>query len=395
MPGDSLPALLTLFGAASLIVAFAIRNVVIGDYHDAQVASRGSTPLLGMWFRQCFAWGQGPLVRLLLWLGLPPAAVTTLALLLAIGAGAAFAAGRLSWGTLLFLASGTCDCLDGRLARERRVAGPGGALLDSVVDRYVEVVVFAGLAWYYRGSWVLVPVLAAMAGSSLVPYVRARGEGLGVVFTNVGLVQRPERFAILGTSLLLSPLFEAMTPSARAAVPHRVLAGGIIVVALTTGFSAIQRVRHARRELSLPTTPPPTLVGRGSLLRSALAGAVATAGDFGAVLALVEVVGLHPAVATLVGCALGGAINFSVNRCWTFQLRGPALGTALRYGLVWATSAGLNSGLVFALILPALPYAAVWWPVRALVYLLWNFPLHRDYVFVGSAGAEETAPRRR
>ena len=57
---------------------------------------------------------------------------------------------------------------------------PSGAALDSILDRYVESALIVGLAWYYRESWVLVACLLALTGSLLVPYVRARGESLGV-----------------------------------------------------------------------------------------------------------------------------------------------------------------------------------------------------------------------
>ena len=375
---DALPALLLLGGAAALALAFTIRNLALGPYHDRQVVSRGSTAIVGMWLRQCFVWGLRPIIGLLFWSRLPPAAVTTVALLLGIGSGAALATGRVTWGAALFIASGICDFLDGRLARQQGTAGPVGALLDSVVDRCVETVVFVGLAWYYRGTWVLATVLAAMAGSLLVPYVRARGEALGVAFSNVGLAQRPERFIILGASLLLSPIAERWMGHAESVLPHRVIVVGIVLVAITTSITALQRLLHAQHQLAGTDLKQPTLVSRGSLLHSALATAV----DFGAVLLLAGPLRLHPAIATFAGCTLGAIANFSMNRLWAFRPQRTNIGMAARYSFASASSAALNTGLVLLLLqLPEIPFVALWWAVRALVHFLWSYRLHRDYVF--------------
>ena len=391
---QALPAVFVVGAAVTLAVCFAIRNLALGSYRDTQVEGRGSTAIVGMWMRQCFVWGMQPIVRALNWSRLPPAAITALALLLAVGSGAALAAGRMTLGATLFILSGICDFLDGRLARQQGTAGPKGALLDSVVDRYVEVVIFAGIAWYYRDSWALAAVLAAMAGSFAVPYIRARGESLGVTFSNIGLVQRPERFVILAASLVFSPIVEAMAEPGKGVLPHRLLVLGIVALAVTTAVTALQRFSHAQRELTETSLRPRTPFARGSLFRNATAGALATAADFAAVLALVELAGFHPGVATLLGCGIGGVINFLVNRLWAFDSSRPTIGMAARYAFVSASSAGFNAGLVaLLLLLPGVPYVAIWWPVRGLVFLLWNYPLHRDYVFVASPVATLVADR--
>ncbi len=383
------PALAIVAGAGSLALAFATRNIIVGQYRDAQMEARGSTAVVGMWLRNCFSWGMQPVIAALLWLGLPAAALTILALFLAIGAGAALASGWITLGGTLFVLSGICDFLDGRIARNQGTAGPAGALLDSVVDRYVEAVVFMGLAWYYRETWVLVAVLAAMAGSSLVPYVRARGESLGVAFPNIGIVQRPERVAVLGASLLVSPIIESAAPGPASGIPHPVLALGLVLLAVSTGVSSLQRLVHASRALvPADRRPRPRLAGRGSILRNGAAAAIATAVDFSAVVCMVELSRLSPVVATLLGCAIGAVINFLVNRFWAFEWRRPTLTMVARYGFVSSTSAGLNAGLLaILLLLPSLNYAFVWWIVRGTVFLLWNFPLHRDYVFGDSVEA--------
>ena len=128
-------------------------------------------------------------------------------------------------------------------------------------------------------------------------------------------------------------------------------------------------------------------VGRGSLARNAVAGAVATLADFALVSALVTWGRVSPPVATLWGCGLGGVVNFGVNRRWAFESSVPMRRSVVRYALVSASSALLNAGGVAGLlalsklVYPA-PYQVVWWLVRGLVYAFFNYPLQREYVFV-------------
>jgi phosphatidylglycerophosphate synthase len=375
------------------MLVFAIRNAVRPPYHDHDVERRGATPFIGMWLRRYFSWAMAPLCSLLIRLQLPPNAVTTLSLLFATGSAISLAAGRMALGGWLFVAAGLCDFLDGRLARQRRTAGPSGAVFDSVLDRYVEAVTFMGLAWFYRDTWVLVAVLVAMVGSLLVPYVRARGEALGVRFDNVGLVQRPERVLILGLALALSPIVEVMVNPFEPKPIHRLAVVGIVLLAAATQISALQRLRHAYSELRGAPVRATSLFGRGSMLRNAIAGAVATGSDFVVVASLVGFVFLPPAVATFLGCAVGGLVNFSMNRVWAFGSDSPKAAQAGRYLFVTTSSAILNSGLVAVmLLLPDMPYQLAWVLVRGAVFVTWNFPLHRDYVFLRSGSSPDTDP---
>jgi phosphatidylglycerophosphate synthase/putative flippase GtrA len=374
--------------AVLAMLAFALHHRLRGPYHDREVESRGSTWLLGMWLRRCFSWTTRPLIALLIKTGLPPAAITTLALLLATGAAAAMAAGRMGLGGWLFIAAACCDALDGRLARELGTAGPAGTVLDSVIDRYVDGVIFIGLAWFYRDSWVLAAVMLALLGSLVVPYVRAKGEAMGVNFPNVGLAQRPERVVILGVSVALSPILEAVLVPSEPRPIHRLAVVGILIVAASSHLTSMQRLLHARRALD-PNRDRPSLLGRGGLVRNVLTAAFATVCDFALVVTLVSWLGLPAPTATLVGCVAGAAVNFGTNRVWAFASKMVPTVQGARYLLVSTSSAILNSGLVaLLLLLPAMPYALVWLVVRGLVFATWNYPLHRDYVF----GTDDRVP---
>ena len=93
--------------------------------------------------------------------------------------GGFFAVGNFGAGGWLYLLTGILDILDGRIARATGKVSASGAYFDSVMDRYAEIIVFAGFAYFYRDSWVLFLVLAASLGSIMVSYTRARGESLG------------------------------------------------------------------------------------------------------------------------------------------------------------------------------------------------------------------------
>jgi phosphatidylglycerophosphate synthase/putative flippase GtrA len=320
-------------------------------------------------------------LRLLRASGIPPSAVTLVSLQLAVGSGVAVAAGYLGLGGWLFVGAGACDFLDGRLARTTGRASPAGAVLDSVVDRYVEGAVYVGLAWLYRDSWVLVAVLFALFGSMMVPYVRARGEALGVRMAEVGIVQRPDRVVLIALCLCASPLVDALWTSPPGWPAHPLMAAGVAFLAVSTQVSAVQRLLHAGAALA-PRPGLPALYGRGSVTRNALAASFATVLDFIAVFVMVRLLLVAPPVATLLGCAVGAAFNFLTNRIWTFGSDGhPALQVG-RYALVSFGSAVLNSGLVaLVLLLDGVPALVAWLVVRALVFVTWNYPLHRDYVF--------------
>ena len=244
------PALLVIGLLVVGMLAFWIQSSTGHEYHDENLESRGATPILGMWLRRCFSWLTRPAVALLVRGGISPNTITVASAVLATGAALAVAFGHVGLAGWLFAASALCDFLDGRVARATGSGSARGALLDSVLDRYVEGVLFIGLAWFYRDSWLLVFVLAALLGSLLVSYVRARGEALGIRFSNVGLMQRPERVVLLTLALVLSPALEVALDAGEPHPIHRLVGAAVVLLAVTTFVSAAQRFAHAYRELS-------------------------------------------------------------------------------------------------------------------------------------------------
>jgi dTMP kinase len=177
-----------------------------------------------------------PLVGWLVALNVSPGAITVLGLLLSAAAGLTLAGGAFTVGGIVLLAGSLCDVLDGMVARASKRVDKFGAVADSSVDRYAESFVLGGLLYYYgvgRGSNWMGPavstyvVFAALVGSYMVSYVRGRAEGVGLE-CKVGLMERPERLAVLIVGTLLGPsvmtvLLWPLALLANATALHRLL----------------------------------------------------------------------------------------------------------------------------------------------------------------------------
>ncbi|MCJ7658940.1 MAG: CDP-alcohol phosphatidyltransferase family protein [Anaerolineales bacterium] len=166
-------------------------------------------------------------------LGLMPNTITILGL---VGntIGAAFLSqGQMTIGGIIILAMGPVDALDGTMARLRGMEGKFGAFVDSVTDRYSELVIFGGLLYYYvdQGN-VLASMLVflATAGSVLVSYIRSRGQSLDWD-TKVGILTRMERYLVLAPTLIFNiPIV------------------GLWIIAIFANVTAIQRIIDIRRQ---------------------------------------------------------------------------------------------------------------------------------------------------
>jgi CDP-diacylglycerol--glycerol-3-phosphate 3-phosphatidyltransferase len=131
--------------------------------------------------------------------GIPPNVITWSALILNLWAGVLFAAGRFAAGGGLMILAGLCDLLDGPVARRQGRVSLFGGFLDSIFDRYADLILFLGLLVYYSSvNRFLYAVLAgaAMAGSVMVSYAKARAESLTPT-VEVGFWERPERLVLM------------------------------------------------------------------------------------------------------------------------------------------------------------------------------------------------------
>ncbi|MCK4402211.1 MAG: CDP-alcohol phosphatidyltransferase family protein [Dehalococcoidia bacterium] len=153
-----------------------------------------------------------PLVGILSKSRLKPNTLTFIELAISIGAAYAIVIGYFLLGGVLVLVSGLFDLLDGALARFTKQSTKFGAILDSTIDRLSEAAIFCGLlVWYMPkvATLEIVLIFAALIGSFLVSYIRARAEGLGLE-CRVGLFTRAERVIVLAVGLLVNQVFIAL-----------------------------------------------------------------------------------------------------------------------------------------------------------------------------------------
>jgi CDP-diacylglycerol--glycerol-3-phosphate 3-phosphatidyltransferase len=186
------------------------------------------TDYLRLWFK----WVLDPLGRFFLRLGLTPNTVTALGLIGNTVGAYYLARGELLTGGILVAVMSPIDALDGTMARLRGDASDWGAFVDSVSDRYSELIIYGGLLYHFLSVGdVLGGMLTfgATAGSVLVSYVRARAEGLGYE-AKVGLLTRAERYLVLAPALLFDQLYL-----------------GLSLLAFFANFTAVQRIWHVRR----------------------------------------------------------------------------------------------------------------------------------------------------
>jgi archaetidylinositol phosphate synthase len=137
--------------------------------------------------------------------------------------------------TIFLLTSGFCDTLDGIVARTFQQATVLGGFFDSILDRYEDAAIYAGIII----SGLCNPIwgLAALAGSVLVSYSRARAEAAGIKMESVGFAERAERMLILAASSIIAFFY----------LPA--LNYGIILLAVLSNFTVIQRGLHVYNQL--------------------------------------------------------------------------------------------------------------------------------------------------
>jgi CDP-diacylglycerol---glycerol-3-phosphate 3-phosphatidyltransferase len=196
--------------------------------HEAQVSRTFSDFL-----RVTFKWFLDPIGRFLNSLGLTPITVTLLGVAGSTLAAFFVARGQIAIGGLVMLIAWPIDALDGTMARLRGEASDWGAFVDSVSDRYSELIILGALLYYFAMNnqhIAEVVTFAAAAGSVLVSYVKARAEAQSFS-AKEGLLTRAERYLVLGPSLLFNiPIV------------------GVWIIAILANFTALQRIWYVRAQ---------------------------------------------------------------------------------------------------------------------------------------------------
>ena len=167
-----------------------------------------------------------------------PNLLTTIGFAIAIGAAVAFDQRYVRTAGFLVLLSGFFDIIDGQVARISELGSKFGAFYDATLDRIGEIAVFLGLLSLYNDYGLeqgdvgmIYLIMLAMGGSLMVSYTKSKAEVMGLD-CNVGVMQRAERVILIGlASLVFGLAWEGL-----------VLKGAILVLAVFTNITAIQRI---------------------------------------------------------------------------------------------------------------------------------------------------------
>jgi CDP-diacylglycerol--glycerol-3-phosphate 3-phosphatidyltransferase len=212
-----------------------------------------------------------PVVKVFIKLGLTPNAVTSIGFVLNVGVAVIFILGAeegnrgdlsyVGWAGALILFAGLFDMLDGQVARLGNMKSTFGALYDSVLDRYSELIMFLGICYYLVGHHYFlssISAFVALIGSMMVSYVRARAEGLGIECKG-GLMQRPERVVTIGLCALLCGLssnyiggdYKLYIPGIKFHIfeTMTIFTFPIAVVAILTNITAFKRLIDAKKAI--------------------------------------------------------------------------------------------------------------------------------------------------
>jgi CDP-diacylglycerol--glycerol-3-phosphate 3-phosphatidyltransferase len=178
--------------------------------------------------------------------GVSPNHITVIGMLLSLAAGVLFAGGAIFAGGMVLWASALMDPIDGTVARLSGRVTRFGALFDSTLDRYSEFFIFFGFLVYFNSGWMFIAVMLALMGSIMVSYIKARAEGLGQKEFR-GLMQRPERIILLiAGTVLNAPINHVVFGGCQDCT----LKGVIVILAVLTNLTALQRLLNSRRELA-------------------------------------------------------------------------------------------------------------------------------------------------
>src|SRR5947207_2168605 len=185
-------------------------------------------------YRETLRGWTAPIGYALFRLHLRPNHLTLAGLGVSLLAASAFVAGRTRSAGFLLILAGLFDFFDGSLARASGQVTPFGAFLDSVIDRYSDLVVLLGIVVLFartpnaRGA---ILAMAALVGSVMVSYTKARAESIGIE-CNVGMMERPERLICLIAGAILDLLEPALW-----------------VLAILANITALQRIAFTRRAM--------------------------------------------------------------------------------------------------------------------------------------------------
>ena len=178
-------------------------------------------------------WVLGSLVRLLSGTRIHPDALTSIGLGINAVAAWLFARGEFFVAGVVVLCGTVFDLIDGPVARQSNRVTRFGGFLDSVLDRYTDLILLMGLLVYYASInrfFYIILTATAMTGSVMISYTRARSENV-IDSCKVGFLERPERIVLI----IIGAFADRMAPV-------------LWVLAVLSNVTVIHRIIHTWRE---------------------------------------------------------------------------------------------------------------------------------------------------
>ncbi|MBC6937689.1 MAG: CDP-alcohol phosphatidyltransferase family protein [Chloroflexi bacterium] len=167
--------------------------------------------------------------------GVHPDIITLVGLAVVAAAAVLIGRGELPAAGVVLLAGLPLDALDGAVARAMQRQDRFGGVLDSTLDRYADAFIFGGLSYHFavQGRFeMMLAALAALIGSFVVSYVRARAGEAGLS-VKIGLFDRFVRVIIILVSLFIPALLEV----------------GVLALAVGTNLTGLQRLWYVYRNI--------------------------------------------------------------------------------------------------------------------------------------------------
>ena len=180
------------------------------------------------------------IARIIFGKNIHPHLLTFMGLIINIGAAVCLGTGYWVLGGCLILVAGLFDILDGAVARVFNRATKFGGFLDSVIDRYSDIVLFIGIIWYYASreepGYIFIACIVLM-GCILIPYSRAKAE-IFLDHCNIGLMERAERTILLAIGSIFN-----------------ILNFVLLILAVLTHITVIQRIHYTWKKMQTIEDP--------------------------------------------------------------------------------------------------------------------------------------------
>jgi CDP-diacylglycerol---glycerol-3-phosphate 3-phosphatidyltransferase len=186
-----------------------------------------------MFLRKTFKGVIDPIAKFFLSIGFKPNTVTFLGLIITTVAAAFIVKGNIILAGFILLVGAPLDVIDGAMARQLGHPSNYGAFIDSVTDRYAELVIMLGLLIHFvmqSNLHACIVVFVAAGGSVMVSYVKARAESVGYS-GKTGILTRVERLIVMITGLVFNiPLI------------------ALWIIAVLANVTALQRILFVRKQ---------------------------------------------------------------------------------------------------------------------------------------------------